>query len=343
MRFIVIAAIMALLMPMIFCDKITNLMQYARASSTNAGCINFTPLTASGTDCGVVANNVPAGHVDALLDRILQDTPFRCLQMYGLDTSAVAAAKAKGFKVIIVLFLDWNVNLNTATINNAISAATNPSLSDAIIGWSCGNEMRQADNTHIVEPVINDCIDRLRNGGVPQAITTNSIYYAWCNFEPNSPWCSRWNSMANKVDYIGTNIYPFYDNKYIPNNPGACVTALQAAQKTLSYYQLTKSFYQDKEVIVTEWGWPAGPDGFFFSDCNNVPSPNPYNYGVASETNQNMVVHQTMSLFRANNIGSVLFSSHRNPCKISEEPFVGPYWGVCYEQAPYYCKQNIYG
>jgi exo-beta-1,3-glucanase (GH17 family) len=339
---------MAVFMPMIFCDKISTLVQYTRTSATNAGCISFTALTpsiSSGQNCGDVSIN--SAHVDTLLDRILTQTPFRCLQMYGLSEQAIAQAKAKGFKVIVVLFLDVNANNNLNVINQAVSVGTNPLYSDTIIGWSCGNEMRNGNNQAVVEPAIKDCIQRLRNGGAPQAITSNNQYYAWCNEETAAPYCSKWSTLSWDVDYIGTNIYPYWNNKFIPNQPGNCVTASQAAQKTLDDYLLTQGTYPERLVIVTEWGWPAGVNGFYHSDCNPSQAGNPNLFGVASETNQNLVVQQTLNLFRSQNVGvpSVLFAGHREPCKANpmyQEPEEGPYWGVCSNVSPYNCKPNIY-
>src|SRR5690242_1993735 len=134
MRLSILMVFMAIILPMMLCDKISTLVQYTRTSPTNAGCISFTPLTPSvapGQNCG--AASIDAAHVDALLEKIKTDTPFRCLQMYGLTPQAILQAKAKGFKVIVVLFLSTNIADN-GVVDQAISIANHPDYRDTIIG-----------------------------------------------------------------------------------------------------------------------------------------------------------------------------------------------------------------
>ena len=91
-----------------------------------------------------------------------------------------------------------------------------------------------------------------------------------------------------------------------------------------------QSIYPSKTIWLTEFGWPAGPEGY--SETNAITQQA---CGVAGETNQRLVIEQALQQLEQAGIQSVVFEAFREPWKV-EGP-VGPYWGFCEGVPPYRC------
>jgi exo-beta-1,3-glucanase (GH17 family) len=273
--------------------------------------------------------------IDQLLDIIVQQTDFRCIMTYGVLNGldyTFEAAKSRGIQIIANIWLDNDPAVDDQSITLGIQKAQ--AYTDTIIRLSCGVEVRTRHGASVAEQVIDPCINRLKEAGVTQPITSIDTWYAWCDEHPTTadPTCQPWN-LADRVDWIGINIYPWWENKF--SGIYTCTPAAEAADFHLTRMDEVMNTYPGKEVILTEFGWPAGPDGY--SETNDITGEQ---CGVASEANQKLVLEETMAKLRAEDRAYVLFEAFREPWKIVEGE-VGPYWGVCEGSPPYTCRYQV--
>jgi hypothetical protein len=101
-----------------------------------------------------------------------------------------------------------------------------------------------------------------------------------------------------------------------------CTSAAAAADFHVARYFDVTAKYPGKTAIVTEYGWPAGPDGY--AETNERTG---HRCGVASPANQHIVVEGTAAQFSQLGIPSVAFSAFSEAWKLRYENPVGPYWG----------------
>lgn len=273
----------------------------------------------------------PASLINTLLDKIVQQTSFRCIMTYGVHNRLnviIPAAKAKGVKVIAIIWLEKGDTaaskaFNSASITRGIQLAK--TYPKTIIRLSCGSEFRTRNGTNW-DSTIKNCVSRLRSGEVIQPITSIDTWWEWCN---RSTPCQQW-SLANSVDWIGINVFPWWENKFSGLYP--CTTAAQAAKFHIQRVQDVMNRYPGKKVILTEFGWPAGPSGY-----REVNVHNGQRCGEASQSNQNWVITHTIQELNAKSWPGVVFESFREPWKVVEGK-VGPYWGICNGISPYTCR-----
>jgi len=105
--------------------------------------------------------------------------------------------------------------------------------------------------------------------------------------------------LVKEVDYILVHIYPFWDDKPIDN----------AASYVLEKYQLLKSLYKDKQVIIGETGWPSAGDPKWTGVSGNV---------VPGEQNQRRFIEEFDRLARENEIRYFLFDAFDEEWKWKE-------------------------
>lgn len=268
----------------------------------------------------------PPELIDSLLDVVVSQLGFRCIMSYGVLNGldyVFEAAKKRGVQVIAIVWLDTDETANDASIQLGIQKALQ--YSETIVRISCGSEVRVRHGVTIAEPIIRTCINRFKAAAVAQPITSIDTWWGWCN----ETWpCQRWD-LANEVDWIGINIFPWWENKFSGLFP--CTTADEAADFHIARFQDIIARYPEKEVIVTEFGWPAGPNGY--SETNQYTGQK---CGVATESNQRLVIEET--LVRLDRLGwqGVVFGAFRETWKERYEGAVGPFWGVCEGNPPYY-------
>lgn len=269
----------------------------------------------------------PPSLIDALLDVVVKQTGFRCILTYGMLNGldyTFEAARNKGVKVIAIIWLDTDVAVNAQSITLGIQKAKQ--YPDTIIRLSCGSEVRTRRGKSTAEPIITNCINLLRTNGVTQPLTSIDTWWSWCN---ETPPCAQW-SLAANVDWIGINVYPWWENKYSGLFP--CTTASQAGNFHIARLMDVSARYSNTQVILTEFGWPAGPLGY--SETNQFTGQR---CGIASEDNQRLVITDTLSRLDQLGLPGVLFEAFRETWKTSEGP-VGPFWGICDGTSPYTCK-----
>lgn len=272
----------------------------------------------------------PRKLIDTLLDQLLKETPFRCIMTYGVMNGleyTFAAAEARKFKVIAIIWLDEDVAVNSQSIASGIEVAK--AFPDTIIRLSCGSEVRTRHD-YALDGEISRCIDSLRKAGVKQPITTIDTWWEWCN---RTQPCQQ-TSFGATVDWIGTNIFPWWENKYSGLFP--CTTAAQAADFHLARLEDIHRAYPGKEVTVTEFGWPDGPEGA--AEANVLTGQH---CGISSKQNQIRVVRETFDQLAKRNWSGVVFEAFSENWKPNNEGSFGSYWGLCQGVPPYACAQGL--
>ena len=291
-------------------------------------CVAFSPYVGSLTpDYGA---HPPRELIDTLLDQLLKETPFRCIMTYGVLNGldyTFAAAEARKIKVIAIIWLDKDVAVNSKSITSGIEVAK--AFPGTIIRLSCGSEVRTRHG-YAFDGEISRCIDSLRKAGVKQPITTIDIWWEWCN---RAQPCHQ-TSFGATVDWIGVNIFPWWENKHSGLFP--CTTAAQAADFHMARLEDIRRTYPGKEVIVTEFGWPDGPD-----EATEINAHTGQHCGIASEQNQVRVVRETFEQLAKRKWSGVVFEAFSENWKPSSEGSSGSYWGICEGTPPYACAQGL--
>ena len=268
--------------------------------------------------------------IETLLDQLIAQTPYRCIMTYGVMDGLeqiFPAAEARQLKVISIIWLDNDVVTNTRSIANGIEMAK--AYPYTIIKLSCGSEVRTRHNKKFDGEILR-CMDSLRSAGVSQPITTIDTWWEWCDRKAKC----RKNAFANKVDWIGTNIFPWWENKFSGVHP--CTTAEQAADYHINRLTDLHKAYPGKEIIVTEFGWPNGPEGG--SEINDHTGQH---CGIANKANQSLFVQTTFKKLAEKKWSGVVFEAFSEIWKPGSESLFGSYWGVCQGEPPYSCTTDF--
>lgn len=265
--------------------------------------------------------------IDELLDTLVKETSFRCIMTYGVMNGlehTFAAAEARHLKVIAIIWLDKDIAVNSRSISAGIVAAK--AYPKTIIKLSCGSEVRTRHD-YAFDGEISRCINALHEAGVSQPITTIDTWWEWCN--RTTP-CHQTNFGA-QVDWIGTNVFPWWENKHSGVFP--CTPANKAADFHIARLEDIRRTYPGKEVILTEFGWPNGPEGG--TEANKRTQQQ---CSVAGPKNQALVVKSTFKKLAEKGWSGVVFEAFSESWKPSNEGDVGSFWGICRGQPPYTCS-----
>jgi exo-beta-1,3-glucanase (GH17 family) len=293
------------------------------AQAEHLRCIAFSPYV-DGMNPNWPPHPTPA-KIDELMDIVAHRTGFKCVLIYGMLNGldyAVDAAHARGLKVIGSMWLGNDVVVNNQSISKGIAKAKQ--FPETLIRLSCGVEVWRYADADKVEPAIQNCVTQVKAAGVTQPLTAIDTWWHWCN--KNMPCQAR--PLHSQLDWIGVNIYPWWENKYSGLYP--CTTAAQAADFHIARLATVQARYPGKIVMLTEFGWPAGPDGY--SEINERTGDH---CGVASETNQRLVITSSIKKLDEADIDFSLFETFRESWK--GEGNVGPWWGNCDGYPPYAC------
>jgi exo-beta-1,3-glucanase (GH17 family) len=110
--------------------------------------------------------------------------------------------------------------------------------------------------------------------------------------------------LANEVDIIGVQIYPFWGGLKID----------EAAQNTLKSVQQLQARFPGKRVVLTEFGWPT--DGGTIGDAAATPE------------NAARYLREVIPLLNENHIEYMYFSLTDEKWKQGDEGGPGPHWGL---------------
>lgn len=268
--------------------------------------------------------------ISDLLDKLVNQTPFRCIMTYGvlngLD-SIFSAAEARHIKVIAILWLDDDLAVNSQSIAKGIEMAK--AFPKTIMKLSCGSELRTRHG-YAYDSEITRCIEELRKAGVTQPITTIDTWWEWCN---RSLTCAQTNFVA-QVDWIGINIFPWWENGF--SGTHTCIPAEKAADFHIARIEEIRRTYPGKEVVVTEFGWPNGPE-----NGTEINRKTGQHCGIASKKNQALVIQSTFKKLAKKKWSGVVFEAFSENWKPGEEGNVGRFWGICQGEPPYDCTKNL--
>ena len=268
--------------------------------------------------------------IDKLLDAVVKQTKFRCIMTYGVLNGldyTFAAAEARKLKVIAIIWLDKDIAVNDQSIAKGIEVAK--AFPKTIVKLSCGSEVRTRHG-NVFDGEIVRCIDGLRNAGVKQPIATIDTWWEWCN---RSAPCQKTGFEA-KTDWIGVNIFPWWENKHAGVH--TCIPADKAADFHIARIEEIRRTYPDKEVVLTEFGWPSGPEGG--TETNDYTKQK---CGVASPKNQLTVIKSTLQKLAEKNWSGTVFEAFSENWKPNDEGNFGAYWGLCQGQPPYTCVKDF--
>ncbi len=275
-------------------------------------------------------SNPPPQIIDTLLDKIVKDTPFRCIMTYGVLNGldyTFTAAKVRNLKVIAILWLDKDTEVNSQSISRGIALARE--FPETITKLSCGSEVRTRHGTTL-DSEISRCITAMRESKITQPVTTIDTWWEWCNrSRPCNP-----TGFEASVDWIGVNIFPWWENKFASTH--TCTPANKAADFHIARLEEIRRTYPGKDVVLTEFGWPNGPEGT--TEINNRTGEK---CGVASAKNQSMVIKSTLKKLAAKNWSGIVFEAFSETWKPKDEGNFGSYWGICQGQPPYNCAKIL--
>ncbi|MDD1612211.1 MAG: exo-beta-1,3-glucanase [Methylococcaceae bacterium] len=291
-------------------------------------CVAFSPYVGSlNPDYGPHPSKA---QIEQLLDVVIEKTPFRCIMTYGvlngLDVT-FAAAEARGIKVIAILWLDKDTAVNSASISKGIEVAK--AYPKTIIKLSCGSEVRTRHG-NALDSEITRCINAMREAKITQPVTTIDTWWEWCN---RATPCQQ-TVFANAVDWIGINVFPWWENKHA--GVFSCTPAEKAADFHIARLNEIRRVYPGNEVILTEFGWPYAPEG-----ATEVNVHTGEHCGIANRKNQALVIRTTLNKLAEKQWSGVVFEAFSENWKPSNEGLFGGSWGVCSGEPPYDCLSDL--
>lgn len=268
--------------------------------------------------------------INQLLDRIIEETPFRCIMTYGVLNGleyTFAAAEARQLKVIAILWIDKDPVVNTQSINSGIEVAK--AFPNTIVKLSCGSEVRTRHG-NVFDNEILRCIDSLRAAEVTQPITTIDTWWEWCN---RTRPCQI-SSFADKVDWIGANVFPWWENRF--SDSLSCTPAEKAADFHIARLEDLHRTYPGKEIMLTEFGWPIGPEGATQENRHTG-----VRCSVPGKENQMKVIVDTFTKLGERKWSGTVFEAFSETWKTRKEGGSGAYWGICDGKPPFSCFNDL--
>ncbi|MGR8932804.1 MAG: exo-beta-1,3-glucanase [Gammaproteobacteria bacterium] len=268
--------------------------------------------------------------VNTLLDRLIEQTGFRCIMTYGVLDGLdyiFEAAQARHIKVIAILWLDDDVKVNSRSIARGIQVARD--YPQTILRISCGSEVRTRHGRRF-DSEISRCINALQHAGVTQPITAIDTWWEWCN----RSWPCQPSTFGASVDWIGVNVFPWWENKRSGIFP--CTPSRMAADFHIARLEDLHRVYPNKQIILTEFGWPRAPTA---GTETNAYTGN--QCGVASKGNQSLVLAETFKKLAERGWTGVAFEAFDENWKHNNEGLFGSFWGLCQGDPPYRCAEGL--
>jgi exo-beta-1,3-glucanase (GH17 family) len=268
--------------------------------------------------------------IDKLLDTLVKETRFRCIMTYGVNNGldyVFKAAEARKLKVIAILWLDKDIAVNDQSIAKGIEVAK--AFPNTIVKLSCGSEVRTRHG-NVFDGEIVRCLDGLHNAGIKQPVTTIDTWWEWCD---RSDPCRKTGFEA-KTDWIGVNIFPWWENKHA--GVYSCTPADKAADFHIARLEEIRRTYPGKDVVLTEFGWPNGPEGG--TEINDYTKET---CGIANQQNQVKVIKSTLQKLAEKNWSGTVFEAFSEYWKPNDEGNFGAHWGICQGKPPYTCVKDF--
>ncbi len=310
-----------------FC-QLQDLIQATTPTDQNHGCIHFSPYVQEyNPDFGF---HPPSSLIDRLLDVLRDQTKFRCVITYGVLNGLeriVPAARDRGFKVIVVPWLDNDTIVNEQSLNAAISLVRQHS--QTVLGVACGSEIRLRLGKETAETILRNCATKLKNANLNKPIGIIDTWNMLC--DGDSFICRKWEFVEREFDWLGCNNFAYWFSVFNPC--GTCISLDQSADFHVQQLLMLRGRYPTKTIIMTEYGHPG---------LNSVPmntfSNATCSSGPTSEQAQNQVLSQTWTRLKNERLPGILFSAFREPWKTRNEAAIASSWGICASSPPFACK-----
>ena len=196
----------------------------------------------------------------------------------------------KNIRIDVGAWLSRDYSFNNESINNLIQIANSgyKSVKGLIVGSETllRNDLTKAELISYINQVKNST-------SIP--VTTAEGWYFWLNNR----------DLADYVDYLTVHIHPYWEGVSIDN----------AVSFVIEKYNLVKSTYPDKRVVIGETGWPSG------GAINKASIP--------SEENQVRFVREFRDAAARNNIDYFIFEMFDEKWKEKYGEVEG-HWGIFY-------------
>lgn len=299
-------------------------MNLLTPSGSTPGSVSFSPYVAPYSPWAAP----PMSLIDDLGSIVMKQTTFRTAMIYYTEPYLVGSLVRNGFNVVGIISLSADSNHNEGVISTAIS--TVKQFPGSIVSLICGNELgMQLGVSDGTAGIINNCLTKVKaaNLGIPVGVT--DTFWSWYG----NGAAVAWNAAANNADFLGVNIYAWYDNMYIPP-PFECQTPANGPTTTYNNFMKAQSLYPTKPMVLTEYGWPSCSSGY------SCTSPNVHDgstCATANDANQKQFVQSVVDIFRKNKKPLNTFSAFREAWKSSNGAGVEALWGVCSGSPPYSC------
>jgi exo-beta-1,3-glucanase (GH17 family)/cellulose synthase/poly-beta-1,6-N-acetylglucosamine synthase-like glycosyltransferase len=192
-----------------------------------------------------------------------------------------------GLKVTVGAWIDKNVERNEREIDAAINLAKHNSN---VIGVVVGNE-----TVYRGEQKVDDLIELIKRvkKSVNVPVTTGEIWNIW----RDNP------QLGYSVDFIAAHVLPYWEN----------FTDKQAVDQAVSMYQLLRTQFPGKRIVIAEFGWPSA--GYNLRNAD----PGPFE--------QAAVLRSFVTRAEAIGMEYNIVEAIDQPWKFFEGG-VGPYWGI---------------
>jgi len=263
--------------------------------------------------------------IDQLGSIVKTQTTYKTAMIYYVEPYLVGSLVRNGFNVYGIISLNADGSHNEQVISTAIS--TVKQYPGSIVALICGNELgMQLGVTDGTAAIINNCLTKVKaaNLGIPVGVT--DTFWSWTS-------TGAWNAAANNADFLGTNIYAWYDNVYIPP-PFECETQVNGPMITYNNFLKVEKLYPSKPIVLTEFGWPSCMPGY---DCTSPNIHDGSTCAKGNDANQKQFVQSVIDIFRKYQKPCNTFSAFREAWKASSNFAIEEHWGVCLGTPPYTC------
>lgn len=252
-------------------------------------CLNFSPYYKVGQDPRI-GSNIPITQVVQGLEAI---KPYcNCIRIFAANSpldSVAYIAKEMGFETIIVgIWLDSDTVTNNREIEQGIKLAQDGVADRLVVGSEVG--LRNEFSIHQWIEYINYV-----NFKVPEIPVSAADVYGILTSNPE---------VLEAVDFIFYNAYPFWEGTNIDCAPYAFN----------EMYQTIKEIAGDKEIMVSETGWPT--------EGNTVGGSTP------SLTNLQFYLTNLLAWKESTGISLTWFSAFDEPWKSNVVNPQEAFWGL---------------
>lgn len=207
----------------------------------------------------------------------------------GLESVPLETVKQKGFRVVQGIWLSQDDTRDALEIDNGIWLANN---NKSVVALAVGNEtLLREDKT--VEELIGILQDLRHKVKKNTMITTSETWDMWIKYP----------ELAENVDYINAHILPFWEG--VPED--------EAVAYTFDKYDLLKTTFPNKPIVIGEFGWPSR--GYNQRDATAAP------------VTQARILREFITEANRRGVDYNIIEAFDQPWKVAEG-MVGAYWGL---------------